>query len=121
LKDYKKIVLWLDYFNSSNSRKQGRRVSLDKAVREPTLEELVESAKRLGFNPEPSRAKYPARMYQNSGYISIEKKKTQGKQKAINDIARVLSQVRGERQESVRNASAPHSPHPSQTSIPKKH
>jgi signal recognition particle subunit SRP19 len=97
LKDYKRIILWLDYFNSAISRTKGRRVPIDRAIRDPTLEELSESARRLGFHPEPNSAKHPLRMFLNSGYVSIEKKPNVPKERIIDEIARTLSIVRGEK------------------------
>ena len=97
MKDYKRLVLWLDYFNSSFSRREGRRVALDHSVKDPKLEELAEAAKRLGYSPEPEQARFPTRMSIPSGYVSIEKKKEVRKEKVIEDVSKVLSSVRGEK------------------------
>jgi signal recognition particle subunit SRP19 len=97
LKDYKRFVLWIDYFNSTYSRENGRRVPQNKSVKDPTLEELVEAARRLGYNPEIVAAKYPSRMLIPSGYVSIEKRSGEKKPKIITEVAKVLSNVRGEK------------------------
>lgn len=97
MKDYKRLVLWTDYFNSTLSREQGRRIPRDKSVKDPTLDELTEAAQRLNYEPEPVIAKHPLRMMINSGYISIEKKNTAKKSVVISEVARVLSIVKGER------------------------
>ena len=97
MKDYKRYVLWTDYFNSSFSRESGRRVPLNKSVKDPTLEELAEAARRLGYSPESSVAKHPARMMIPSGYISVEKKSGEKKPRIIGEVAKVLSMVRGEK------------------------
>jgi signal recognition particle subunit SEC65 len=97
LKDYKRYVLWLDYFNSTISRESGRRIPLDKSVKDPSLDELGEAARRLGYKPEPQAAKVPSRPYLSSGYVSIEKKSGVKKSQVISDIAKTLSMVRGER------------------------
>jgi signal recognition particle subunit SRP19 len=110
VKDYKRRVLWLDYFNSALSRGQGRRVPLDGAVRDPTLEELSEAARRLGYNPEVTRAKHPLRMFLASGCVSIEKRKEQSKQRLISEVVRTLSAVRGEKPV----AASPQPQHPQQ-------
>ena len=104
MKDYKQLVLWLDYFNSSFSRTEGRRVRLDHSVKDPKLEELVAAAKKLGLSPEPFPAKFPRRMMLSSGYINIEKKKDVKKEKIIEQIAMSLSSVRGERTASTISA-----------------
>jgi len=45
LKDYKRYVLWIDYFNSALSRSDGRRVPLDRSVKDPRLDELAEAVR----------------------------------------------------------------------------
>jgi len=97
LKDYKRFVLWIDYFNSTYSRDQGRRTPLNKSVKDPTLEELSETARRLGYKPVPVVAKYPARMMIPSGFISVEKKAGEKKSRIISEFSKVISVVRGER------------------------
>jgi signal recognition particle subunit SRP19 len=97
LKDYKRFVLWIDYFNSTYSRGNGRRIPQNKSVKDPTLEELGEAARRLGYDPEIVIAKYPSRMMIPSGYISIQKRSGEKKPKVISEVAKVLSNVRGEK------------------------
>jgi signal recognition particle subunit SRP19 len=96
LKDYKRYVLWIDYFNSTMSRENGRRVPLDKSVKDPTLQELGEATRRLGYRPEPASAKVPSRPTQQSGYVSIEKKAGVRKSTVITEVSKALSTVRGE-------------------------
>ncbi len=93
MKDYDRLVIWVDYFNSSLSRADGRRVPLNMAVRNPTSNELVEAAKRAGYASESAEASHPKRMLTLSGYVSIERKKP--KVQTIKDIASLLSTIRG--------------------------
>ena len=97
MKDYKRRVLWLDYFNSSLTREQGRRIPRDKSVKDPILGELVEAVKRAGYSPEEQVAKHPKRMRVQSGYVSIEKRKETNKEAVLREVAKSLSIVRGER------------------------
>lgn len=97
MKDYKRHILWLDYFNSSLSREQGRRIPLDRSVKDPKLDELVEATRRLGYKPEPEEGKHPKRMWVASGYVSIEKKVQVKKGSVIFEVAKMLSNVRGEK------------------------
>lgn len=89
--------MWTDYFNSTFSRESGRRVPLSRSVKDPTLDELAEATRRLGYNPEPVNAKFPSRMMIPSGYVSIEKRKEEKKPKVLAEIAKTLATVRGER------------------------
>lgn len=104
MKDYKRYVVWTDYFNSSLSRDAGRRIPLNRSVKDPTLDELAEATKRLGYSPEVVVAKFPARMMIPSGYVSIEKKSGDKKPKILSDIAKVLSTVRGEKTAAAQQA-----------------
>ena len=97
MKDYKRMILWIDYFNSSLSRQNGRRVPLSRSVKDPKLDELVDASKRLGYSPVPQEARHPLRMMAKSGYVSIEKKGNLKKAQLIDQISKTLSVVRGER------------------------
>lgn len=94
MKDYDRLVIWVDYFNSSLGRSEGRRVPLNMAVRNPTLEELEEAARRGKYGVESQGAAHPKRMRNQSGYISIERKKP--KTQTIKELAALLSTIRGE-------------------------
>ena len=87
MKDYDHVVIWLDYFNKTLSRKKGRRLSKDKCIFDPSLNELIESSKAAGFEPTETddQARYPRRSYVRSGYIMLEKKST--KTKTLNKIS----------------------------------
>ena len=87
----------MDYFNSTLSREQGRRIPLDRSVKEPALDELAEAARRLGYKPDQVTAKVPSRSFLQSGYVSIEKKSGIKKSQVIAEVAKTLSVVRGER------------------------
>jgi signal recognition particle subunit SRP19 len=96
LKEYDHLIIWLDYFNSTLSRAEGRRVPLDKAVKAPTLDELCQAASLLGYTPKPFQARHPKRSHIQSGYIAIEKK--MNKTKVIYELAEALRNVRGGQQ-----------------------
>ncbi|MDG6999942.1 MAG: hypothetical protein JRN15_12600 [Nitrososphaerota archaeon] len=101
MKDYKRFVLWTDYFNSSLSRYKGRRVPLDRSVKDPTVEELAEAGRRLGFTPEVFSARHPKRTAASSGYVNVPKTGSTKKSQIISDVAKHLSNVRGERTAAV--------------------
>ena len=87
MKDYDHIVIWLDYFNKTLSRKKGRRLPKDKCIFDPSLNELIESTKAAGLEPTETddQARYPRRSYVRSGYIMLEKKSS--KTKVLNKIS----------------------------------
>ncbi|GIU71744.1 MAG: hypothetical protein KatS3mg003_1223 [Candidatus Nitrosocaldaceae archaeon] len=97
MKDYEHVILWLDYFNKSLSRKEGRRVSKDLAVFEPKIDELIRAAKALGYKEIEvnENARYPKRWYQRSGYIMIEK--DDSKEVIMQEIAKEILKIRKKR------------------------
>ena len=87
MKDYDHIVVWLDYFNKTLSRKKGRRLSKDKCIFDPSLNELIESSKAVGLEPTETndQVRYPRRSYVRSGHIILGKKYS--KTEILNKIA----------------------------------
>lgn len=95
MKEYDRIVLWADYFDSNISRSAGRRVGLSSATKLPTLDELAESGRRLGYQVEVVTASHPRRSPAKSGYLSIPRTKT--KTQVINAIGEMLRQIRSDK------------------------
>jgi len=87
MKDYDHMVIWLDYFNKTLTKKMGRRIQREKSVFDPSLKELIEASKAAGFEPSESsdQVRFPRRPYVRSGYIIVPKEKS--KIKTIEKIA----------------------------------
>lgn len=100
MKDYDRQILWVDYFNSSLSRADGRKVPTNQAVRNPTLQELAKATERLGIQAEVVVAAFPKRMNVKTGYLSIPK--TKKKSQVIREISGMLATVRGESRQEVK-------------------
>jgi len=99
LKEYERIVVWLDYIDSEKKRSEGRRVPLNSCVRGPTLDEMMQACKKLNLDAQPQKAFHPKASRRQSGYVSIKK---QGqKQQVIVAIARELSRIRGSQPKKV--------------------
>lgn len=65
-------VVWPRYLDARLSRKEGRRVNRDLAVRNPRLDELSEAIKALGLNAtEEVKAAHPACWYAPSGRLKV--------------------------------------------------
>ena len=80
MKDYDHIVVWLDYFNKTLSRKKGRRLPKDKCVFDPSLKELIDASNAAGLQPNETEEKvrFPKRPYVRSGYIVLPKTEKKG-------------------------------------------
>jgi len=92
LKEYERVVVWLDYIDSERKRAEGRRVPLNSCVRAPTLDEMMQACKKLNLDAQPQKAFHPRASRRQSGYVSIRKKGQ--KQQIIVAIARELSRIR---------------------------
>ena len=94
MKDYGKQIFWVDYFDSALSREEGRRVNLPLATKNPTVEELAQAARALGYEPHVEKARHPTRPTRPSGYIQVEKKA--GKKEALVALAKSLAEGRAQ-------------------------
>lgn len=72
-----KLVIWPIYFDIARSRSEGRMVSRQDAVSEPTLDMLITASLKSGFKPEIEREKKHPRAWhleEASGRILLPKK-----------------------------------------------
>ena len=90
MKDYEHVVVWLDYFNKTLPRDKGRKLSKEKCIFDPSLNELIEAAKAAGLELTESndKVRFPKRPYVRSGYIILPKDST--KTKILNKISEKL-------------------------------
>lgn len=66
------VVLYPLYFDANRSREAGRRVPRSLAVKNPTLAELQEAAKRAGHRVEVEEAvAHPSRAWEAEGRVLI--------------------------------------------------
>jgi len=69
-----KWVLWPIYFDVDASRLEGRKVSKELAIKNPTVDEIFKAAKKLGLNPIKEEKAYPKRWWRKEGRVLVEKK-----------------------------------------------
>jgi signal recognition particle subunit SRP19 len=73
----RKMSIWLSNIDSSRSRIEGRKIAKGLAIKDPSLSEMTEAARKIGLDPEPSEAKYPKDQGKEEGTpgrIFMEKK-----------------------------------------------
>jgi signal recognition particle subunit SRP19 len=90
MKDYEHVVVWLDYFNKTLPRNKGRKLSKEKCVFDPSLNELIDATKAAGLEITSSddKVRFPKRPYVRSGYIVLPK--NESKIKILNKISEKL-------------------------------
>jgi len=84
-----KVILWPVYFDSTKTRRQGRRVPKNLAVPTPRLEEIQKALERKGFRYEVfPETRHPSIPWQKTGLIMVAK--TNSKMKIIREVAKEL-------------------------------
>lgn len=88
-----KLVVWPIYFDSTRSRRDGRMVSAQEGIKEPTLDAIITAAQKAGLKPEIEREKrHPKTWHESSGRILIPKK---GPKSAI--LKRIARSLKGKK------------------------
>jgi len=88
-----KIIIWPNYFDSTKTRNEGRRVPKSLGVASPKISEIEEAAKKLRLQyelvPDAGYSKTP---WMKTGMLLV--KKSEPKEQTLNKIAKQLSKVR---------------------------
>jgi signal recognition particle subunit SRP19 len=97
LKKLDKAIIWPIYFDSSKTRKKGRRVPKNLAVQSPKITELKEATDKLGLKNEINlEAHFPKMPWAKTGMLLVEKK--EAKEKTIQKIAKQLMKIKNQQQ-----------------------
>jgi signal recognition particle subunit SRP19 len=89
-----KVILWPVYFDSTKTRREGRKVPKTLAVPSPKILELEEAAKRLGLEHELILdACYPRMPWLKMGMLLIAKRGP--KNQILRKVAKLLQEIRG--------------------------
>jgi len=85
-----RYVLWPIYFDCRLSRRQGRRVPRENAVKNPSVEDVAKAAKKLELDPEvEADAAHPSRWWQREGRVLV--KQADSKTVIVRDVAAELN------------------------------
>lgn len=83
------IVIWPIYFDSTKTRSQGRMVSAENSVPNPSVDDVIAATLKVGIKPEIEREKkHPSTWQTTSGRILVPKSET--KTAILKKIARSL-------------------------------
>lgn len=80
-------MIWPAYFDAELSRKEGRKVARNMAVKNPSIDDVYKAAKRLMLNPIKEEKAYPSRWWRKEGRILVDKKYKKA------DIIRKIAEV----------------------------
>ena len=67
------ITIWPQYLNKNLSLSEGRKISLEDSVKEPTLNDIERALKRLNLpHSVQKEVSYPGKWYEKSGRVLVE-------------------------------------------------
>ncbi|MGC8660993.1 MAG: signal recognition particle subunit SRP19/SEC65 family protein [Nitrososphaeria archaeon] len=92
MKEEDKQVIWLDYFDSSLSRSQGRRVPKNLSVSNPRPEPFMDALKKMNIEAQQLEARHPKRNNRRTFYIQA--KRTIPKQQLLRKLAQSVKGVK---------------------------
>ena len=93
MRKQKKVIVWLVYFDSSKTRKEGRKIPKSVAVSNPNLAEIRKAAEMLGLQPEVEvNATHPTFPWRKSGRIHVQK--SGSKMQTLLKIAKEIVNIR---------------------------
>ncbi|MEB3764922.1 MAG: signal recognition particle subunit SRP19/SEC65 family protein [Desulfurococcales archaeon] len=69
----KNVIVYPSYFDASLTRRLGRRVSKELAVKDPRPEDIVRAAKRLGLDAYVEEGRYPRVWWRYSTRVVVSK------------------------------------------------
>lgn len=92
MKEEDKQVIWLDYFDSSLSRSQGRRVSKNLSVSNPRPEPFMDALKKMNIEAQQFEARHPKRNNRRSYYIQV--KRSVPKQQLLRKLAQSVKGIK---------------------------
>lgn len=96
-------VIWPIYMDSTKTRSEGRKISVEASVSEPKLNEVYNAALSLNLKPikHPDKS-YPGEWYNKSGRILVESE-TLTKNEMIRKISESIKSSRKNKKNANRN------------------
>lgn len=87
------ITIWPQYLNKNLSLSQGRKISKEDAVKDPSLNDIERALKRLGLTYTVQKEfSYPGKWYEKSGRILVEWEGT--KLELIREISLKIKEIK---------------------------
>jgi signal recognition particle subunit SRP19 len=87
-------VIWPAYFDAARSRSEGRRVPLEQAVEEPTVDELAKAVQQVGYDAIIERDKTYSREYEQRGRVLVQGADDASKNDLVQAVAAYVNILR---------------------------
>jgi signal recognition particle subunit SRP19 len=87
------IIIWPFHLDSTKTRGEGRKLPIARAIKQPSLGEIIRAANALGYVPEAKeKSAMPSLHWEKPGYITV--KKTAPKVAMLKSIAGEIVKMR---------------------------
>ncbi|WP_435197262.1 signal recognition particle subunit SRP19 [Natronomonas sp. EA1] len=87
-------VLWPAHFDAELSRSEGRRVPLDLAVPEPTVDEIAKAVQQVGYDATIEREMTYPREYEPRGRVLVQNADDATKSDLLGAVAAYINALR---------------------------
>jgi signal recognition particle subunit SRP19 len=88
-------VIWPAALDANLSRSEGRRVSLELAVEDPTVDEIARAVQQVGYDSVIERDKTYSREHEPRGYVLVQNADDAGKSDLLQAVAVYVTALRG--------------------------
>jgi signal recognition particle subunit SRP19 len=88
-------VIWPAALDANLSRSEGRRVSLELAVEDPTVDEIARAVQQVGYDSVIERDKTYSREHESRGYVLVQNADDAGKSDLLQAVAAYVTAFRG--------------------------
>lgn len=96
------MILWPQYFDRNRPVRLGRRVPLKDATNDPTIQDLIDGAKDLGYKYEVDlNAKYPKTWWDDPGLLLLDDN-GQKKSFVLDRISHAIQKAKKKRQDEAK-------------------
>ena len=87
-------VIWPVYLDAAKTRAEGRRVSTELAVEEPTVDEIAQAVQQVGYDAVIERSKTHPQEYEPRGRVLVKEAGDASKSDLIGATAAYLDVIR---------------------------
>ncbi|MES3517567.1 MAG: signal recognition particle subunit SRP19 [Natronomonas sp.] len=87
-------VIWPAYFDAELTRGEGRRVPQSLAIEEPTVEEIAEAVRQVGYDAVIERDQTYPREYEPRGRVLVKDADDAGKSDLLGAVAAYVAAIR---------------------------
>ncbi len=88
-------VIWPAFLDAECTRSEGRRVPLDVAVEEPTVDEIAQAVQQVGYDAVIEREKTYPREYEPRGRVLVKDAEDATKSDLLAAVAAYVAAIRG--------------------------